>query len=587
MKNLKVGKKLLLSFGVILTLFVISLVVAIVGIQQNAQALDDFYEQPFNIVDTTWEMREATVAIQKNIFWIVTSNDLAVVNQCKADIDTNITIVDDGIAVLKAKFLGDKQLLDEYIRITDEAILEQNEIVNLSLMLTDEANQQALDMMEKTYLPKMDKATEKLISISEFAHNNAVIYNNNGTQIKVVSTVLLLILGIASLLISILLGVQVTKGITRPLSEVEKAAREFSKGNLKNTITYQSHDEVGSLADAMRDTSNALSTIIDDIHYLLNEMANGNFNVHTSAEQSYVGEFYGILQSMRHINSSLSDTLSQINTASEQVAAGSDQVSSGAQELSQGATEQASAVEELAATITEISDQVNRNAQHAHEASQKSRETAQELENGKKRMEEMVSTIQEINTSSAKISEIIATIENIAFQTNILALNAAVEAARAGTAGKGFAVVADEVRNLANKSQEASKNTSALIESTLQSVASGTQKAEETAQSLNRIVLSSESAAALVHEISKASQDQAQSIVQVTQGIDQVSSVVQTNSATAQESAAASEELSGQAQMLKSLVGRFQLKNAAVNTFSTMPEQQIDESAQFFSESKY
>jgi len=167
--------------------------------------------------------------------------------------------------------------------------------------------------------------------------------------------------------------------------------------------------------------------------------------------------------------------------------------------------------------------------------------------------------MEDINSTSGEIGKIVKNIEDIAFQTNILALNAAVEAARAGAAGKGFAVVADEVRNLASKSAEASKNTSSLIESTLQAVERGAQIANKTAQALGEVVTGVEDVTKTISQISTASEEQANAVKQVTLGIDQISSVVQTNSATAEESAAASEELSSQAQVLKDLVGQFKL----------------------------
>ena len=225
----------------------------------------------------------------------------------------------------------------------------------------------------------------------------------------------------------------------------------------------------------------------------------------------------------------------------------------------QGTTEQASSVEELASSFNEISNQVATTAEHARIAKEENKYTHDQIEVCSSHMNRMMDAMHAIEVKSHEIHNVIKTIEDIAFQTNILALNAAVEAARAGEAGKGFAVVADEVRSLATRSQEASKGTTTLIDDTVRAVAEGTQLSNDTNTALHDVIMSAQKVLKEMTLISNATEEQADSISQVTIGIDQISSVVHTNSATAEESAAASEQLSSQADMLKKLVGQFKL----------------------------
>lgn len=348
----------------------------------------------------------------------------------------------------------------------------------------------------------------------------------------------------------------------KPITGVVDAAEKIAQGNLNVNLTINSGDEIGMLAASFSTMTDNLRAIIDDVKYLLGEMANSNFQIHTRAENQYVGEYEGILLAVREINTNLSDTLRQIDEASEQVNSGSEQVSSGAQALSQGATEQAASVEELSATIGEISNQIQLSAANANDANRLVSEAGRGILDSNKKMDEMIQAMDEISNKSNQINNIIKTIDDIAFQTNILALNAAIEAARAGAAGKGFAVVADEVRNLAQKSAEAVKTTASLINDTVGAVGNGTRIADETAHSLQNVVEQTKLVVENIQKIADAADEQANSIQQITTGIDQISSVVQTNSATAEESAAASEELSSQAQILKDLISAFQLKES-------------------------
>ena len=217
-------------------------------------------------------------------------------------------------------------------------------------------------------------------------------------------------------------------------------------------------------------------------------------------------------------------------------------------------------MEELSATINDIANDSKRTAELAMQSKQAADSAGEELTASNEYIQTLSDAMKNISESSQEISKIIATIENIAFQTNILALNAAVEAARAGTAGKGFAVVADEVRNLASKSDQAAKATKDLIEKSINAVSDGVGLMDKVSSAVNSVMQSASVAVTGMDEVAEAVQRETEAVLQITQGIDQISSVVQTNSATAEESAAASEELSGQAEMLKSLIGNFKLR---------------------------
>lgn len=360
------------------------------------------------------------------------------------------------------------------------------------------------------------------------------------------------------LLVALICAILVRK--LKPIGSIVSAADAIAHGNFEHKIVVKSNDEIGELSRVFDVTVNRLNDIIEDVTYMLNSMADGNFNVSSKTAESYVGNYQHIFTALNSINSKLSKTLYNIDVSANEVSSGSNQVSDGAQALSQGATEQASSIQELSATITEVNARIADNLRNADKAKQKARVSADDAQISNQQMNEMMQSIKRISEKSNEIGAIIRTIDDIAFQTNILALNAAVEAARAGEAGKGFAVVADEVRNLAGKSADAAKTTASLIEDAINNINEGAILAEQTAKSMNSVVNDASEIAEIVDEITVAFGNQASDVAQIAQGIDQISSVVQTNSATAEESAAASEQLSGQSQMLKELVGSFNLK---------------------------
>ncbi len=329
------------------------------------------------------------------------------------------------------------------------------------------------------------------------------------------ATVTMIGLLIGGMVLSMVLGVFISNSIKKPIGKMVEASKRMADGDLDVHIDVNTKDEIGVLAKAFSQMTN-----------------------------------------------NINEVMTNINSASEQVASGSRQVSDSSMSLSQGATEQASSIEELTASIEEISSQTRLNATNANQANELAESAKVNAVKGNDQMNAMLKSMDEINDSSNNISKIIKVIDEIAFQTNILALNAAVEAARAGQHGKGFAVVAEEVRNLAARSANAAKETTAMIEGSIKKVEGGTKIANETAVALAEIVNSIEKVSNLVNDIAVASNEQAIGVDQVNQGIGQIADVVQTTSATSEETAAASEELSSQAEMLKMQVARFKLKRS-------------------------
>lgn len=373
--------------------------------------------------------------------------------------------------------------------------------------------------------------------------------------------VLLLVAIVITIGMQVVINSYTKKKVINPITSIKDEMNEIAKGNLSSTFNLEpDSSEIGMLTYSLISTKDTLKKYISEISEKLSEMSNGNMDIEVNID--YIGDFGPIKDSLQKIIYTLNHTLSQINEAAGQVSSGADQASAGAQALSQGAAEQASSIEELSATISEITEKIKENAENSKKADIAIHNTVQEIENGNEQMKNMMYAMNKISDSSEEIRKIVKSIEDIAFQTNILALNAAVEAARAGAAGKGFAVVADEVRNLAAKSSDAVKNTTVLIENSLRTVQEGVEIANRTATSMSNIVQHAEDIAMGIDAISQKSNEQAEASEQINIAVDQISSVVQTNSATAEESAAASKELFGQAEVLKSLVSQFKLNRS-------------------------
>ena len=350
----------------------------------------------------------------------------------------------------------------------------------------------------------------------------------------------------------------IIESISNPVEEIKAAALEMAKGNYDLEIEYTSEDEIGVLADCMREMILFTKDNISNITEVLNKFAEGNFDV--EIEDNYIGEFIEIKESLEKIVDSINNTFYDIKIVTEQVKDGSEQVASTAQIISEGAINQAGIIQELMAAIGQINEKVKVSTEQANSTNVLTRELGNQIELNNEKMNEMVTAMNKIEESSINIKSIINTIYSISEQTNLLALNAAIEAARAGESGKGFAVVADEIRKLAEESSVAVKNTEILIEDSISNVNNGKNIADEASEALNAVVGKAKEAVELIGTIAELTEQGAMAISEVYNGIDQIAEVVESNTAISEESAAASEELSSQSESLQNMIDKFKLR---------------------------
>ena len=550
LKNLELSKKLILGLGIMVAISAAMMIIAIVSLHDIGGLVNRLYQSPFTVSTQSIMLQKEIQNMGREIRGMVLYEDpsyfdsvLASSGRAKAN-----------LALVEKRFLGDQQLILDMYQSLDEIEAAGKEINRLVAGGKIEEAKNSADIDFRTAMKSGIETSQEIV---DFALDKALEFNEDAGIALENATVMLIVLLVVMVVLCMGVTTVLSRAVSRPISQLTDAAKKLAAGALNIEIDYYSKDEGGTLAEMVREMSGSMKAVIKDIGQQLGAMSNGDFTVAPRAE--YTGDYVSIKNALINIRESLSNTLNEINLSADQVFSGSAQVSDSAQTFSEGAADQAGSIEELAAAINEISFQVRETAANMEAARRLTAKAGEQVAVSNRQMEEMLLAMGEIGAKTEQIRAINNTIEEIAFQTNILALNAAVEAAHAGESGKGFAVVAGEVRRLAGKSTDAAKRTSDLIDGTVQAVEKGRKIANITAESLHNVVESTNEVLNTVDKIDEAAQHQAGSIVQVTQEIDQISYVVQNNSATSEESAAASEELSGQAQMLKELVGRFKI----------------------------
>lgn len=562
-KNLSLKKKLFISHGIIIAVAAVIAVLLLVGLNIVKGNVSGIFNGPLANIDSVGKVRYGITDLQRAINRILTEDSSQVGNSYvnfEKTVTEDVSLITDSVQQMQNRKMNTEStaLLNQLASKIDEG-----EKVRSKLMTQIKAGRysEAVELNNNTYLPIVNDIKSLSEQLGNSIDKTAVHYYTMTKYTGVGMTVA----GILLLLADVVFGLRVTRkmasAIVEPVQEITEAAKIMYSGDMSigERITYESEDEIGQLADALRGTTKNLSDYVNEISAILQRMATGDLTEDSNEITDFLGDFASIKESFVHILKRFNSTLTNIQTSADEVEEGAGGISQSSQALAEGATDEASAIQQLDATVTSVANMATESARETQQAYDDIQKTVSDAEQEKEKMKELTDEMRRIYEISSEIGNIIVTIENIASQTNLLSLNASIEAARAGEAGKGFAVVADQIGKLAADSANSAAETKELISKTVQEIEKGNAVTETVSQSFDRVIASMNTFADVAHQINETAVNQASALEQVNQGIDQLSAAVQNTASSSEESAAISEQLSAKAEELDTLVRKFKL----------------------------
>ena len=562
--NLKVSGKLKVYRMTVLVMTLFLVLVALSStlvIRSNIEKITEVWSPALEYLQ---ELETMTAKYRIKQYQHLVESDAAAMNSCEEEIQKLESQIQDTSANLDAIMSADSDAQkgqDDY-EVANAAWEEYRAASDKILKLSRaDKQQEAAKLMTGEVYEEYKSFTETLTSLRDEFHVELDRAKTTANVCTIIIFVVIVAAGLAIAVVTTLIGKIITKSITEPVEQIEAAVASLRKGELSNVemLTYESEDEFGDTIRNLKEAMGILADYVSEISGEVKAIAQGDLTRNGDDITDFLGDFSELKASLLYILKHFNSTLTEISNLAEQVSSNASEVKNASKSLSDGATEQAGVIEELNATIDNVVDLAEDTAKETQSASARVKASANKANEEKEKMNELLTEMEHITEISKEIGNIITDIETIASQTNLLSLNASIEAARAGEAGRGFAVVADQIGKLAADSAKSAVNTRDLIDKTLEEIEKGNTITRTTADAFNQIIADMESFAELAQNTMEKANSQAESLEQIGQGIEQLSSVVQGNAASSEENTAISVNLAEGAAKMHDRVNIFKL----------------------------
>ena len=562
--NLKVAGKLKVYRMTVLVMTLFLVLVALIStlvIRLNIEKITEVWSPSLEYLQ---DLETMTAKYRIKQYQHLVESDAAIMNSCEEEIQKLESQIQDTDANLDAIMSADSDARkgQDHYEVAKAAWEEYRAASDEILKLSRAGKQQeASKLMTGKVYEEYKALAEKLTILSDEFQAELDRAKTMANVCIIIIFIVIVAAGLAIAVVTTQIGKIITNSITEPVEQIDAAVASLRKGELSNVemLTYESEDEFGDTIRNLKEAMGILADYVSEISVEVKAIAQGDLTRNGNDITDFLGDFSELKVSLVYILKRFNSTLTEISNLAEQVSSNASEVENASRSLADGATEQAGVIEELNATVDTVVDLAADTAKETQSASARVKASANKANEEKEKMNDLLMEMGHITEISKEIGNIITDIEDIASQTNLLSLNASIEAARAGEAGRGFAVVADQIGKLAADSAKSAVNTRDLIDKTLVEIEKGNTITRTTADAFNQIIADMESFAEIAQNTMEKANSQAESLGQIGQGIEQLSSVVQGNAASSEENTAISINLAEGAAKMRDRVNIFKL----------------------------